>query len=384
MKDRILTIFLIFAFVFFISAPIFCDQNVDSDSNDAVDVAYGGTNLTSFGNWKVFYSNGSGVLIPLATGADGTFFQSGGAAALPEFTIIVAGDIPDISATYAASVLDFNIALTEKYLTETEYTFNDSNADADGACAGACVPIVTARGTFFEFVDEGTDEETITGFTGFPTDVTVEFRFEDIYWTIDFSGTNLYGHNGIDWEPGAGDSMSCRSHDGTKIECIVSRPSALSVAKYYDIPLDSTPADDAWHGPTAEFLAGEALSQWELVYMTHDAGTSEIKLWDADGAAKARKPIGVVVESGGIGDTATGTVGIIGGIGRNDGWAFTNNQDEGFTIYGDDGTPGALIAEEDDPTDFLDSGDVACAVGILIDEDEILFDFGLCTSTELP
>ena len=37
------------------------------------------------GNWKVFYSNGSGVLTELALGADGTYVMSNGAAVAPSF-----------------------------------------------------------------------------------------------------------------------------------------------------------------------------------------------------------------------------------------------------------------------------------------------------------
>lgn len=51
-------------------------------------------------NWRLFYSDGSGHVVELALGADGTFLQSGGATTLPEFAALVAGDIPDISATY--------------------------------------------------------------------------------------------------------------------------------------------------------------------------------------------------------------------------------------------------------------------------------------------
>jgi len=59
-----------------------------------------GTSDHSATNWRVFYSDGSAHVVELALGADGTFLQSGGAATLPEFTALVATDIPDISATY--------------------------------------------------------------------------------------------------------------------------------------------------------------------------------------------------------------------------------------------------------------------------------------------
>jgi len=270
------------------------------------------------------------------------------------------------------STLTGNLDQAEYYITEDEDSLTDSDAPS---------PNLGGGGTYFEFTDDGgTDVDNITGFTNFPTDTNVWFRFEDAYWTIDFSEATLYGHGGLSWSPRAGDSMVCRSHDGTKIECIVSMPTSLAISQLGTIPFDSTPdSDDSWSGLTAEFLAGETLSQWDLVYVTHDAGTVEIKKWDADGAAKALKPIGVVVESGGIADTESGTVGILWGVGRNDGWTFTDNQDEGKTVYGLATTAGAIGV-----TAPAVAGDIVCAVGVLLEEDAIQFNFGLCTSTEVP
>jgi hypothetical protein len=265
----------------------------------------------------------------------------------------------------------------------TDYAENIPYEDyyaCDDTCVTANAVNLSGKGSHIKFDDAGTDEDTIDDFTNQVAGGIYSFLFVDEYWTIDFSGSNLYGHNGIDWQPTAGDSMTCRSIDGTNLYCEVSRPTALDIDKYYDMPLDSTPdTDDRWHGPTAEYLAGEALSQWELVYVTHDTGTVEIKLWDANlTTVEDLKPIGVVIESGGIADTATGTVGILAGIGRNDGWTFVNNQDEGKTVYGGT-TAGALVVAAPSTT-----GDRVCAVGTLLDEDEIQFNFGLCTNTEVP
>jgi hypothetical protein len=43
------------------------------------------------GNWKVFHSNGSGQLVELALGADGTFLKSNGASAAPTFATPAGG-----------------------------------------------------------------------------------------------------------------------------------------------------------------------------------------------------------------------------------------------------------------------------------------------------
>lgn len=52
------------------------------------------------GNWKLLYTDGSGDVIELALGADDRFLVSTGAASAPEMRALVAGDIPDVSATY--------------------------------------------------------------------------------------------------------------------------------------------------------------------------------------------------------------------------------------------------------------------------------------------
>ena len=75
-------------------------------------------------NWRMFYVADGGVPVELALGADGTFLQSGGAAVLPEFTAIVAGDIPDISGTTGAlgSALVSIAGLTEADVSILEAT----------------------------------------------------------------------------------------------------------------------------------------------------------------------------------------------------------------------------------------------------------------------
>jgi hypothetical protein len=332
---------------------------------------------------------------------------------------------------YVKSKFAANTDINEKIPYEDYYACDDT-------CISAGAVDLSAKGIHVKFDDSGTDEDTIDDFTNQTAGAWYHFSFIDEWWTIDFSGSNLYGHNGLDWEPTAGDSMLCYSVDGTYLYCQVSRPTALAVSMYYGIPLDSTPdGDDRWHGPTTEYENGEstAISQWQLVHKAPGGASQAAELleWDADDATyKKYKPVGVVVESGGLeaektsgtltigatyilddwitnddftnvgaasnadgvifvatGTTPTtwtnssvvhhiGTVGIIGGIARNDGWTFvTDNTDEGKTIYGSD-TPGAL-------TDVAPAtaGDIVCAVGTAIDDDEIQFNFGLCATVEV-
>jgi hypothetical protein len=314
------------------------------------------------------------LLTELATtpaGTDEMYINDGGVSKKIQVDNLMNYPVEVVSDT--TPQLGGDLDLNEKVPTEDYY-----------ACDDTCVPVspdpvsLSGKGTHIKFDDAGTDEDIIDGFTNQVSGGIYSFLFVDKYWTIDFSGTNLFGHNGIDWEPTAGDSMECKSIDGTNMYCTVSRPTALDISMYYDMPVDATPdADDRWHGPTEEWLAGEALSQWELVYVTHDTGTPEIKLWDAnDGAIQDFKPLGVVIESGGIANASTGTVGVFWGVGRNDGWTFVDNQDEGKTVYGGN-TPGELTV-----TPPSVGGEIVCAVGTLLDEDEIQFNFGLCATVE--
>lgn len=61
----------------------------------------------SAGNWKVLYTNGSGQVIELALGADGTFLQGNGVSAAPSFAALVAADIPALNATIIVSSAAF-------------------------------------------------------------------------------------------------------------------------------------------------------------------------------------------------------------------------------------------------------------------------------------
>jgi len=56
------------------------------------------------GNWKVFHSNGSGQLVELALGADGTFLKSNGASLAPSFATPAGGGGSSITGTGFAYV----------------------------------------------------------------------------------------------------------------------------------------------------------------------------------------------------------------------------------------------------------------------------------------
>lgn len=82
------------------------------------------------GNWKVFYTNGGGIVTELALGADGTYLKSNGAAIAPSFatpSVSGGGDVVDDTTPQLGGNLDLN----SKYI----YGPYMANA-ADGTIAG--------------------------------------------------------------------------------------------------------------------------------------------------------------------------------------------------------------------------------------------------------
>lgn len=128
----------------------------DDDGTDvqlAVTLAHGPSDHTSFANWKVIYTDGSGDQQELALGADGTVLTSTGAAGAPAFEAAAGGggdEIVDADADTKVQTeeagdedkIRFDVAGTERmYIQDTAYhivmdgrlemTYNDSNiADA--------------------------------------------------------------------------------------------------------------------------------------------------------------------------------------------------------------------------------------------------------------
>lgn len=111
----------VFAIFILLNAPCYA-LDIDADSNDAVDVTYGGTNASSASDardnlgltigtdvlapdgdgssltgilatqidataWRIFYSNGDGDVTELALGAAGTYLKSAGADAAPSWDV---------------------------------------------------------------------------------------------------------------------------------------------------------------------------------------------------------------------------------------------------------------------------------------------------------
>jgi len=90
------------------------------------------------GNWDVFYSNGSGALIELSLGADGTFLMSNGAAAAPTFeTPAGTGDVTSVGDCVSGACLDGSadggkyVRLYDGDSNYTEINNDEANQAAD-------------------------------------------------------------------------------------------------------------------------------------------------------------------------------------------------------------------------------------------------------------
>jgi hypothetical protein len=87
-----------------IDGEVIGDDTIDDDSIDWTDVTF--ADFTAQ-NWRVFYSNGSGVMVELALGADGTYLKSNGASAIPTFdTPAGAGDVALVGDCISGDCLD--------------------------------------------------------------------------------------------------------------------------------------------------------------------------------------------------------------------------------------------------------------------------------------
>lgn len=102
--------------------------------------AHGTSDHTSNGNWKVFYTDGSGDQIELALGADGTFLQANGTSSAPTFAALVASDIPgttrSITLTAAAGQPTTTagcaaLAKTEAGTNDVDYSTLDFDTATD-------------------------------------------------------------------------------------------------------------------------------------------------------------------------------------------------------------------------------------------------------------
>lgn len=140
---------------------------------------------------------------------------------------------------------------------------------------------------------------------------------------------------------------------------------------------DSSPdADDLWAGPKMLVTAGEALAQWDIVYIRNDSGTAKAYKYDANDATyRTNIPRGIAIAA--IGSGSTGYIGVGNGVARNDGWSMTTNQDEGKRVYASTTAGGITLTK---PSSIADSNFV---IGSVIEENVILFNFPDSEETEV-
>ena len=153
-----------------------------------------------------------------------------------------------------------------------------------------------------------------------------------------------------------------------------------SIAALINYVFDSTPdTDDTWQGSRASFVAGESISQWDIIYLKYNTDGPRAYMYNAnstDSDNDTYRPMGIALAVGTAGSAFN--VGIGFGIARNDGWTFTDATDEGKPIFAGE-TDGAITL-----TRPSDSGDHIIHLGNIIDEDEIMFSFGNITDVVVP
>lgn len=114
------------------------------------------------GNWKVFYSNGSGEVVELALGSSGQFLQSNGASSAPTFVTPVAlsdGDKGDITVSSSGTVWTVdNQAIT---YAKIQNVATDRILGRDAAGSGTVEELTVSGG--LEFTGTGIQRSALTG-----------------------------------------------------------------------------------------------------------------------------------------------------------------------------------------------------------------------------
>ena len=245
--------------------------------------------------------------------------------------------------TYLSDVSDFVQPGELDYFTGTDITGSeaafdgwdkDTSDDFDGAVSslsGTLSDLETVTGVSFQTGtdDTGTDDQTAAEVTYDNTDSGL-------------SATDVKA--AVDEVDGRVDTLESKS-------------------------VSNTPSDGSFDPvSTIEGTAGEALSFGDVVFSANNSGSHNWYAYEAttatDGHAFAR---GIVVESGGISSSATGTIMLEGTI-QSTGWSMTSNQDEGSQVYASDTAAGGILT-----TAPADTDDIMQILGFVLEEDIIYF-----------
>ena len=130
--------------------------------------------------------------------------------------------------------------------------------------------------------------------------------------------------------------------------------------------------DDTYSGVVTSYVAGEALAQWDVVYIKNKAGVAAAYKYDADLATYKTYPPRAIATAA-IDADASGVF-LIQGFVRNDAWDttspnFVTNQDEGKAVYAT--TTAGLL----DIVAPAVTGDMVFVLGYLVEQNIIQFVF---------
>ena len=191
------------------------NTNLESDGNFTYNPAFGMVTATEF-------SGGGGNLTGLeaADMADGSVSDA-------EFQRLD-GLTEDIAATLATKLANISEDTTSPALGADLNINNFSIFDTAKNITGATPDV--SGGTVFKTNNSGAT--TMTGFTNLTGGKVFWVLINDDVTTVDFSGTNIFGHGGAseNWSPATGDSLVCAALDATNAYCIVSRMTVIEDA----------------------------------------------------------------------------------------------------------------------------------------------------------
>ncbi len=183
-----------------------------------LDTIIGGNHATlqAPGNWKVFYTDGSGVLTALATGADLTFLRSNGAAAAPSWTAYgtYATHVP---GNWAVSYTNGSGAATALALGASGKVLTSNGA----AAAPTWETPASASGTV---PDPG---GRLTLATATPVMVTTQSAKTTIYYAL-YKHDKVPIYDGSSWTMTTFTELSVATTDTTK------NPAAIGASKVND------------------------------------------------------------------------------------------------------------------------------------------------------
>jgi len=156
-------------------------------------------------------------------------------------------------------------------------------------------PSIGSGRTFYTL--SGNAPTTLTDFDNIPRRAFFVVEFADSHYTVDFSGTDLKGNNGVDWEPEDGDYMVCYAHGGDAlIYCEVHSGVGINGATNQDIGVAVATSLELGHATDTTWVRSSAgRSTIEDAHLTY---TDTVELSSANVLDLADTPITLVAAQG--------------------------------------------------------------------------------------